>query len=307
MKNNEEKVEAFLAKLPKDTVAKIKKLKFANNLVLINRRYNLLQNVETGELIKKSDWNYTIPELVKKLHVSRSWLYNNLQSKVRYIYINNFDIESMTIFYEKSIKDLRYYQHLAPIHLNTQDVVKWFNDTFIHGKRSVVIDSQRIFGKESNQILLDYAIRSIRRLLLDMNELNKYALDPKLWNLCRNAPVLHKTSKYPMVIIPKSLTPIDFNNIKFHTLSEYKYSANGMRELLTSGSDIYKGKNGKNSKMLFTFSDNDPFDVNWMYQELSKRLNSKIYSPRVIDDTVTTLANMFVVPAVQYFKDFLIS
>ena len=220
MKNNEERVEDFLAKLPKDTVAKIKKLKFANNLVLINRRYNLLQNVETGELIKKSDWNYTIPELVKKLHVSRSWLYNNLQSKVRYIYINNFDIESMAIFYEKSIKDLRYYQHLAPIHLNTQDVVKWFNDTFIHGKRSVVIDSQRIFGKESNQILLDYAIRSIRRLLLDMNELNKYALDPKLWNLCRNAPVLHKTSKYPMIIIPKSLTPIDFNNIKFHTLSE---------------------------------------------------------------------------------------
>ena len=59
--------------------------------------------------------------------------------------------------------------------------------------------------------------------------------------------------------------------------------------------------------MLFTFSDNDPFDVNWMYQELSKRLNSKIYSPRVIDDTVTTLANMFVVPAVQYFKEFPIS
>lgn len=158
MKNNEERVEDFLAKLPKDTVAKIKKLKFANNLVLINRRYNLLQNVETGELIKKSDWNYTIPELVKKLHVSRSWLYNNLQSKVRYIYINNFDIESMAIFYEKSIKDLRYYQHLAPIHLNTQDVVKWFNDTFIHGKRSVVIDSQRIFGKESNQILLDLSL-----------------------------------------------------------------------------------------------------------------------------------------------------
>ena len=46
MKNSEEKVEEFLAKLPKDTVAKIKKLKFANNLVLINRRYNLLQNVE---------------------------------------------------------------------------------------------------------------------------------------------------------------------------------------------------------------------------------------------------------------------
>ena len=56
--------------------------------------------------------------------------------------------------------------------------------------------------------------------------------------------------------------------------------------------------------MLFTFTDNDPFDVNWMYQELSKRLKDSSYSPKVIDDTVTTLVNMFVVPAIQYFKEF---
>lgn len=50
--NKEEKIEEFLGKLPKETVVKIKKLKFYKNLVLIRQRKNFLEEVETGELIK---------------------------------------------------------------------------------------------------------------------------------------------------------------------------------------------------------------------------------------------------------------
>lgn len=300
---NKERIEEFLARLPQDSISKIEKLKYSNNLVLINRRHGFLEEVETGKIIKKANWDFTIPEIAKKLHVSRTWVYINLQSNVRYIYINNFDIESLSIFYEKSIGELRQYRELTPIHLNTEDVVRWFNTSFIHGKRSIVINSQRIFGTDNDQILLTYALNSINHFRFDIHVLDKYVIDAKLWNLCLNAPVFHHTSKYPIVKIPKTITAQDLKSTTFHSLNEYKYAANGMRDLITSGSDVYKGCNGKNSKMLFTFSDNDPFDINWMYQEISKRLKNTPYSPKVIDDTVTALTDMFVVPAAKYFKE----
>lgn len=306
--NNKTEIEDFLNKLPKETAEKIKKLKFAQNLVLIQKQHNTLKSVETNELIKKTDWNYTLPGIAQKLHVSRSWLYNNLQGRVRYIYLNNFDLQGLSIFYEKSIAELRQYRPLTPIHLCTQDVVEWFNSSFVHGKRSVVINAQNIFGEDASKILLDYALNGLNHLRLNMNDLDKYVLDKELWGLCCKAPRLYKTSKYPIVVIPKSLTVAEFDKINFRSLGEYTYSANGMRDILTSGADIYKNKKGKNSKMLFTFPDNsEPFDTQWMYQELSKRLKDSSYSPKVIDDTVTTLVNMFVVPAVQYFKEFSIS
>lgn len=300
--NKEEKIEEFLGKLPKETVVKIKKLKFYKNLVLIRQRKNFLEEVETGELIKKSDWDFTLPELAQKLHVTRSWLYNNLRGDVRYIYINTFNLESLSIFYQKPMTELNKYRELAPIHLNTNDVIKWFNNTFYYGKRSVVINAENIFGKDANQILLNYGLNSISHLYLDINNLNKFVLNKKLWNLCLKAPHLYKTSKYPIFEISKSLTTIDFKKINFHVLSEYTYAADGIRDILTLGADVYKSRKGKNSKMLFTFSYREPFDVAWVYQELCNRLKNTPYPQRAIDDTVAYLQNIFVVPAIQYFK-----
>ncbi len=302
--SKEDKIEAFLRKLPKETVAKIKKLKFYENLVLINRRNNYIEEVETGKIVKKADWDFTLPELTKILHVSRSWLYANLQSKVKYIYINNLDLESMAIFYDESIGDLRKYRALAPIHLNTNDVIEWFNSTFYHGKRSIVIDAKRIFGDKVNEILLDYGLSSISHLYLDINNLSQFVLNEKLWNLCLESPELYRTSKYPIVPISKPLTATELKSTDFYSLREYTYSADGMREILTTGADIYKSRKGKNSKMLFTFSANEPFDVTWVYQELCKRLKNTNYPQRAIDDTITYLQNIFVVPAVQYIREF---
>lgn len=305
--NKEKKIEEFLKKLPKNSVTKIKGLKFQQNLVLINRHLNHLEEVETGKIVKKSDWDFTIPEIAKTLHVSRTWVYKNIQSKVRYIYINNFDLNSLSIFYQKNFKELSEYRELVSVHLNTKDVINWFNDSFQYGKRSVVINSQRIFGDKFNQILLAYAVNSINHLSLDMHDLDKYVLNTKLWDLCLNAPFLYHTSKYPLVKLPKTLTATELKNTTFHVLSEYKYAANGMHELLISGASVYKGKKGKNSKMLFVFCNNDPFDVDRLYKELSERIKGKNYSPRIIEEAVTTLESMFVVPASEYCKEFPIS
>lgn len=50
---NKERIEEFLARLPQDSISKIEKLKYSNNLVLINRRHGFLEEVETGKIIKK--------------------------------------------------------------------------------------------------------------------------------------------------------------------------------------------------------------------------------------------------------------
>lgn len=304
MNPNSKEIEKFLKKLPEATVKKIKKLKVAQNLVLIDRKNNYIKEVGTSNLIEKADWDFTLPELEKLLHVSRPWLYSNLRGKVRYIYINNFDLETLSIFYNKPIKEIYYYRSLATIHLNTHDVVKWFNNSFFHGKRSIVTNAKRVFGEQANQILLNYALSCINHLNTHMNDLNEKALNSKLWNLCCEAPSLNHTSEYPIVELPLKISASHLKKIQLHTLKEYTYSATGMRMVITSGAEIFKSRKGKNAKMLFTLPNNEPFDTSWLNQQLTHKLEGTSYTPRLISDTVTAIENMFVVPAVQFYKEF---
>lgn len=49
----------------------------------------------------------------------------------------------------------------------------------------------------------------------------------------------------------------------------------------------------------------NPLMLSGYIAELSKRITNTSYSPRIIDDTITFLKNMFVISALQYESEYM--
>lgn len=295
--------EDFLKSLPSNVSQKIKKLQFADNLVLTKQQRGYVTEVKSGKEVKEADWSYTMKDLSAKLGVSLPWLYANLRDSVRYVYISSFNLIAQSFFYDKTIDELEQFHELSSIHLNNEDIFRWFNNHFSYGIRSIVIPAEKIFGENASVAVKRMTTGFINGNKDDMwYDVEKLVRDQKLWNLCKSSPVFRKTSKYPIISLTSPLKSADnFKNTTFHTLSEYDYTSMGMNELLANGAGIYKAKSGKNSKMLFTFNAKQAFDVMTLQDQMYKIFKDD-YKPRYIDQGIQSTINFFAVPAVKYFK-----
>ena len=295
--------EEFLKTLPANVAKKLKKLQFADNLVLTVQKHGYVSELETGKDVLEKDWSYTMKSLSEKLCVSLPWLYQHLRGDVRYVYINKFNLASQSFFYQKPVEELKKYHELSSIHLNNEDVFTWFNNHFDYGIRSKVIKADRIFGDATETVVRCVALSHIQGYSDIWDDIKPLVKDEKLWNLCMKSPAFRLTSKYPLVSMPSPfLTADDFKNADFHVLKEYDYASVGMNELLSRGAGIFKAHNGKNSKMMFVFNSSPAFDTNKLSDQVYKILKDSGYKPRSIDQGIQATINLFAVPATRYFE-----
>ena len=297
--------EEFLKTLPANVAKKLKKLQFADNLVLTVQKHGYVNELETGKEVLEKDWSYTMKSLSEKLCVSLPWLYQHLRGDVRYIYINKFNLASQSFFYQKPVEELKKYHELSSIHLNNEDVFTWFNDHFDYGIRSKVIKADRIFGDATETVVRCIALSHIQGYSDIWDDIKPLVKDEKLWNLCMKSPAFRTTSKYPLVSMPSPfLTADDFKNADFHVLKEYDYASVGMNELLSRGAGVFKAKSGKNSKMMFVFNSPSEFDTIKLSNQVYEILKESGYKQRSIEQGIQATINLFAVPATNYFEAF---
>lgn len=295
--------EEFLKTLPSSVQTKLKKLQFADNLVLTVQKHGYVNELESGEDVLEKDWSFTMKNLSEKLCVSLPWLYSHLRGGVRYVYINKFNLASQSFFYQKPVEELKKYHELSSIHLNNEDVFAWFNNHFDYGIRSKVIKADRIFGDATETVVRCVALSHIQGYSGIWDDIKPLVKDEKLWNLCIKSPAFRTTSKYPLVSMPSPfLTADDFKNADFHVLKEYDYASVGMNELLSRGAGVFKAKSGKNSKMMFVFNSSPAFDTNKLSNQVYEILKESGYKPRSIEQGIQATINLFSVPATRYFE-----
>lgn len=295
--------EEFLKTLPANVRTKLKKLQFADNLVLTVQKHGYVNELESGKDVLEKDWSFTMKNLSEKLCVSLPWLYSHLRGSVRYVYINQFNLSSQSFFYQKSVDELEHFHELSSVHLNNEDVFAWFNNHFDYYIRSKVIKADRIFGDLTETAVKRIALGYIQGGMDFWNDVEKLVKDKTLWNLCIKSPSFRFTSKYPLVSRPTPFTNSnDFKSANFHVLSEYDYSSTGMNELLSAGAGIFKATNGRNSKMLFIFNSEPAFDSVKLQDQVYKVLKDSNYKPRSIDQGIQATINLFSVPATRYFE-----
>lgn len=297
--------EDFLKSLLPNVSKKLKQLKLTDNLVLTEQKGGSVTELETNKPVIKKDWAYTMKSLAEQFHVSLPWLYNHLRNEVRYVYINKFNLQSQAFFYEKPIADLYNFHHLDSVHLNTNDVYKWFNGLFSYGIRSKIIPASLIFGDNTDTIVFNFALGYLQGSQHIYDDAEKFVQNQQLWNLCVKAPNFRKTSKYPLIELPSPIDdPYNLRYTKFDTLSNYKYSSTGMNVILRHSAGIFKAKTGRNGKMLFIYNSDDAFDVAKLSDRLYKFLKDAHYKPSQIEQAIVTTENLFAVPAIQYFEMF---
>ena len=295
--------EEFLKTLPPQVAKKLKKLQFADNLVLTVQKHGYVSELETGKDVLEEDWSYTMKSLSEKLCVSLPWLYQHLRGDVRYVYINKFNLASQSFFYQKPVTELKKYHELSSIHLNNSDVFAWFNNHFDYYIRSKVIKADRIFGDATETVVRHIALAYIKGYSDIWDDIKPLVKDEKLWNLCMKSPAFHLTSKYPLVSMPSPFLTADaFKNADFHVLKEYDYASSGMNELLSRGAGIFKAHNGKNSKMMFVFNSSPAFDTTKLSNQVYEILKDSNYKPMTIDQGIQATINLFSVPATRYFE-----
>ena len=297
--------EEFLKTLPANVRTKLKKLQFADNLVLTVQKRGYVNELDSGKDVLEEDWSYTMKNLSEKLCVSLPWLYQHLRGDVRYIYINKFNLSSQSFFYQKNVEDLKKYHELSSIHLNNEDVFTWFNNNFMYGIRSKVIKADRIFGDATETVVRRIALAYIKGYSGIWDDIKPLIKDEKLWNLCIKAPAFRKTSKYPFVSMPSPFTQSDdFKNADFHVLKEYDYASSGMNDLLSRGAGVFKAKSCKNSKMMFVFNSPRAFDTIKLSNQVYEILKDSGYKQRSIEQGIQATINLFAVPATNYFEAF---
>lgn len=295
--------ESFLQSLPPKVQDKLKRLKFKDNFVPTAQKGGIVTELASGKEVLEPEWSYTMKGLAKQLHVTLPWLYSNLRNDVRYVYVSSFNLQAQSFFYQKPIKELQKYHELSSIHLNTQDVYTWFSSTFTHGIRSKVIPATRIFGDDVETALYTLAMGFITSRKLAEEAVAKYVKDDKLWQLCTKSPQFRYTSKYPLVAMPSPIADAqDLKNAVFHTLKEYSYTSTGMTDILSRGAGIFKGKSGKNGKMMFIFMEQQAFDEVKLADKIYDALEGTSYKNYVIEQGLQATSNVFAVPAVKYFE-----
>lgn len=295
--------EEFLEELPPKVKQKLKKLQFAENLVLTRQEKGQVNELETGKDVFEKDWSYTMKSLAEKLHVSLPWLYQHLRGDVRYVYINKFNLVSQSFFYQKPVEELKEYHELSSIHLNNEDIFRWFNDHFSYGIRSKVIKADRIFGDATEIAVRRIAIGYIKDYSDVWEDIKPLVKDERLWNLCIKSPVFRLTSRYQFISMPSPFTKSDdFKNANFNVLSEYNYASSGMNELLSRGAGVFKAKSGRNSKMMFIFNSAPAFNVIKLSDQVYKILKNSGYKSRSIEQGIQATVNLFAVPAAKYFE-----
>ena len=297
--------EEFLKTLPPQVTKKLKKLQFADNLVLTVQKHGYVNELESGKDVLEKDWSFTMKNLSEKLCVSLPWLYSHLRFNVRYVYINKFNLVSQSFFYQKPVKKLKKYHELSSIHLKNSDVFAWFNNHFDYYIRSKVIKADRIFGDATETVVRHIALAYIKGYSDIWDDIKPLVKDEKLWNLCMKSPAFRLTSKYPLVSMPSPfLTADDFKNAEFHVLKEYNYSSSGMNDLLSRGAGVFKAKSSKNSKMMFVFNSPRAFDTIKLSNQVYEILKDSNYKPMTIDQGIQATINLFAVPATNYFEAF---
>lgn len=294
-----------LETLPKQVQAKIKKLQFADQFVVTNQDHGYVTEAKTGKEVLFKDWRFTMKDLAKILHVTLPWLYANLRGNVHYVYISKFNLPALSFFYQTPMEQLHKYRELSSVHLNSEDVFKWFNSYFDCGVRSVVIDAERIFGDSTDEATYLLAMGLLRRQKNVWDTAQKYVKDPELWDLCTNAPDFRYTSKYPLVKKPSFIKDAySLGETDFHALSEYKYASTGLADMLSRGSYVFKAKTGRNGKMLFVFRGHPAFDEDKLASRVNSALEKSSYKQWQVDQALQGVANLFAVPAVDYFAKY---
>lgn len=297
--------EEFLKTLPANVAKKLKKLRFADDLVLTVQKHGYVNELESGKDVLEKDWSFTMKNLSEKLCVSLPWLYSHLRCDVRYVYINKFNLVSQSFFYQKPVEELKKYHQLSSIHLNNEDVFAWFNDHFDYGIRSKVIKADRIFGDATETVVRRIALAYIKDYSGIWDDIKPLIKDEKLWNLCKKSPAFRITSKYPFVPMSSPFTQSDdLKNAEFHVLKEYDYSSSGMNDLLSRGAGVFKAKIGKNSKMMFVFNSPRAFDTTKLSNQVYEILKDSDYKQMTIDQGIQATINLFAVPAMNYFEAF---
>ena len=297
--------EEFLKTLPANVRTKLKKLQFADNLVLTVQKHGYVSELETGKDVLEKDWSYTMKSLSEKLCVSLPWLYQHLRGNVRYVYINKFNLASQSFFYQKPVTELKKYHELSSIHLNNEDVFAWFNDHFNYGIRSKVIKTDRIFGDATETVVRRIALAYIKDYQGIWDDIKPLIKNETLWNLCIKSPAFRTTSKYPFVLMRSPFaTADDFKNAEFHVLREYDYASSGMNDLLSRGAGVFKAKSGKNSKMMFVFNSPRAFDTIKLSNQVYEILKDSGYKQRSVEQGIQATINLFAVPATNYFEAF---
>lgn len=298
-----DKREIFLQSLPPKAQAKLKRLQFADNLVLTNQKGGTVTELGSGKAVLEPDWSFTMKSLSQQLHVTLPWLYSNLRGSVRYVYISSFNLQVQSFFYQKPVEQLRQYHELSSVHLNTADVYSWFCKAFSYGVRSKVIPAERIFGEDADTALYALAMGFITSHKLDEKAVAKYVKDDNLWQLCAHSPAFRYTSKYPLVPQQSPIADArDLVNAQFHVLSEYPYASTGMTNLLSRGAGVYKAKGGKNGKMMFIFKEQPAFDEELLANRVHAALDGTDYKSYAIEQGLQATANLFAVPVADYFK-----
>lgn len=295
--------ESKMQSLPPKVQDKIKQLRFKDNFVPTAQKGGIVTELASGKEVLEPEWGYTMKSLAKQLHVTLPWLYANLRDQVRYVYISNFNLSAQSFFYQEPIEDLRKFHELSSIHLNTQDVYTWFSNTFTYGIRSKVIPATRIFGDDVETALYTLAMGFITSHKLADEHVAKYVKNDELWQLCAKSPQFRYTSKYPLVVLPSPIADArDFKRKAFHTLKEYPYTSTGMTDILSRGAGIFKGKSGKNGKMIFVFMEQPAFDEVKLANRIYDALEGTSYKTYMIEQGLQATANFFAVPAVKYFE-----
>lgn len=295
--------ESKMQSLPPKVQDKIKQLHFKDCFVPTAQKGGIVTELASGKEVLEPEWGYTMKSLAKQLHVTLPWLYSNLRNDVRYVYISNFNLSAQSFFYQTPIKELRKYHELSSIHLNTEDVYDWFSNTFTYGIRSKVIPATRIFGDDAENALYTLAIGFITSHKLADEHVAKYVKNDELWQLCAKSPQFRYTSKYPLVAMPSPIANAqDLRHTTFHTLSEYPYASTGMTDILSRGAGIFKGKSGRNGKMMFIFMEQPAFDEVKLANRIYDALEETSYKGYIIEQGLQATCNLFAVPAVKYFE-----
>lgn len=295
--------EKYIQSLPHKVQARIKQLRFKDNFIPTAQTHGTVTELGSNKPVLEPAWAYTMKDLAKQLHVTLPWLYSNLRESVHYVYISSFNLQAQSFFYQESIENLQKHHELSSIHLNTEDIYNWFNNAFTYGIRSKVIPATRIFGDDMDSALYVLAMGFITSHKLAEEAVAKYVKDDTLWHLCVKSPAFRYTSKYPLVPQQSPIADArDLLNAKFHVLSEYPYASTGMTDLLSRGAGVYKNKHGKNGKMLFRLNSLPAFDEESLADRIYAALDGTDYKSYAIEQGLQATANLFAVPAADYFK-----
>lgn len=75
-----------------------------------------------------------------------------------------------------------------------------------------------------------------------------------------------------------------------------------MTDLLSRGAGIFKGKSGRNGKMMFIFMEQPAFDEVKLADKIYNALEGASYKGYIIEQGLQATCNLFAVPAVKYFE-----